>query len=190
MRFLKIAFICVSISTLAGCNLLNSSTSSTSPDLLNDCNASATETYFDDNTSQALAPGDEAAQQIQPGGDVGASLALNQVVIHMGTQGVSTVTLAVYEGGSYTDPTSGQVIASTTLSSGLGNSSLSAPVTFNFSPAPSLQVGGQYFLVLSGTGGTIELSTSSVQTLPDFLMTYTGGSWNGPWTGDMSISFS
>jgi len=130
----------------------------------------------------SLDVGDKLNQSLTMSGIVGASVYVSAITIHMDTSNLTDVTLSVYDNvlvpGLF-NPEGGQLLGTSTVTSGLGDPDATTPITFDFDAAFSFTVGETYQLVLTATGGAFEVSYVAPQLIASGSVTVNdGGGWS------------
>ena len=178
---IKISLSCMAILLfLSGCDF-GSSSSSSSSGLGVASSCTETESFIEDDTSIAISTSQEISQELSLI-LTSSGTTLSSVTVHMSSNGLSQVTMKIYPGGS--QPEQGSPIATSTLTTGLGSSASTSPLTFAFNGI-SLSAGQSYYFVISAVGGPFNISESTTGTA---LWEKSSGSWTSISDG-LSMSF-
>lgn len=130
-------------------------------------------------------------QEVYLGGVLGASVYLGNVQVYLSSNGLSQVTMEIRKEVTGTFDNF-PIIATSTVTTGLGNSSVTTPIDFPFSNA-KLDVGYYYDFVITGTGGPFGISAANSSLYPGTVSTKSAA---GVWSylsssqGDISALFT
>lgn len=110
-------------------------------------------------------------------GVIGASINLSKIRLLMSSSGMTSVTMEVRKdpGGSFAGTmdqyysTHLQLLGSATVTTGLGSTSSTTPIDFEFSSPISLEVSTNYYFILSATGTGQALVSTRNRVLNGFL---------------------
>ena len=115
---------------------------------------------------------------------------LSAVTVHTSSAGLTSAVLKIYTFSSNSDPESGNLIGTATLTTGLGSNLATNALNFSFSPNVTLNSGQSYFAVLEGDGATFQVSVNSQSSFSGLIEKETAGTttWN-PGAASERLSF-
>jgi hypothetical protein len=188
---LKISFLWVVVLFFSsGCNFESSGSSSASlssgtVSSATTTSCSASESLIEDDTSIAISANQEIAQQLYLISTNNTTTSLSSVTVHMSSSGLTQVTMKIYQSGS--QPEQGTLLGTSSLTTGLGSSASTSPLTFAFTGL-TLNPNQYYYFVISAVGGSFNASES---TAGNSLWEKSSGTWSTISYGlSMSISWN
>lgn len=124
----------------------------------------ASESFFGTQSSINVGATNKLSQSFQLNGTVTATLFINRITVQMESSNLTSIKLELYKDTEGThaphNPEDGTIIASSTVTSGLGSSSTSSEVVFNFTRT-GLNVSGRYYIVLTPSGGSFDAAINT-----------------------------